>query len=65
MAIAGKFIFSLFIGILIGIIIEKTANCLALQHQEEQKDNYYNYSNGEYVDISRIDEENDRLIEYY
>ena len=31
MAIIGKVIFSLFIGVLIAIIIEKTANCLAAQ----------------------------------
>jgi len=66
MAIAGKIIFSLFIGVLIGICIEKTANCLAAQKtQNESENNYYYDANDdfyytkEYINMNQINEEND------
>ena len=63
MLIAGKFIFSLFIGVLIGILIEKTANHLAVEEaQQEQKSNYYYDSNDdffysdEYINMEHVKE---------
>lgn len=72
MLIVGECLLGLFIGILIGILIEKTANCLASQHQQkEQKDNYYYdsldnfYYSDEFVNMSQIEEENHQLLKYY
>ena len=72
MLIAGRVIFSLFIGVIIGICIEKTANHLAAQEiQNESEDNYYYDANDdfyytkEYINVSQIDEENHQLIKKF
>lgn len=68
MLIAGRVIFSLFIGVIIGICIEKTANHLAAQEiQNESEDNYYYdafddfYYTKEYINVGLTDEENERI----